>query len=338
MSYRWRCVITILAVLALALSPRLQEVQEEDYVLIPVRSVEGDGVYSNDLSLIIDGKFAEDMGAWDGERCVYWEDPEAYFIVDLGGVYQVVDVLLQVDDDDVYTVEHSMDGLNYLPFYSFYEGYGQTGVGMDTMSSNPGDPNHVLVPDTSSVQARFLRLTASSGDVQYALAEFQAFGYPLEPAEEPESWLIAPVSALGTGEFSGPAELLFDDQIPDEESVWDGDEVVSWSDPDCQFVIDLGRAYRITHILAQINSGNGYRIDYSLDDLEYISLVALTGASLDVSSGMDTVCTDPGNPEYVPDLDFFPVEARYIKIYGVEGEGPFAVSELQVFGQELIRP
>ena len=338
MRYRWRCGITILSVLALALIPMPQEVQEEDYILIPVRSVEGDGIFSNEVSLIIDGKFADDMGPWDGERSVYWEDPDAYFIVDLGGVYQVVDVLLQVDDDDVYTVEYSMDNLNYAPFYSFYEGYGQTGMGLDTMSSNPGDPNYVAVPETSPVQARFLRLTASSGNVRYALAEFQAFGYPLEPEEAPESMQIAPVSAEGTGEFSGLAELLIDDFFPREESIWDAEGIVSWSDPDCQFVIDLGRSYRITHILVQINSGHEYRIDHSQDGLEYISLVALTGASLDSSTGMDTVGTDPGDPEYVPDLDFFPVEARFIKIYGVGGEGPFAVSELQIFGQELILP
>ena len=94
-------------------------------------------------------------------------------------------------------------------------------------------------------------------------------------------------------------------------------------------------AYRINLLSAVAAAGAvwaTYRAGQALNQRRAASLV---GASLDIASGMDTISTDPGDPEYVPDLDFFPVEARYIKIYGVEGQDPFAVSELQIFGQEL---
>ena len=69
--------------------------------------------------------------------------------------------------------------------FVFYEGYGDTGEGMDTMSSNPGDPNFASLPEHKPVRARFLRLSASSGDGSYALSEVQAFGYPAQPEERP---------------------------------------------------------------------------------------------------------------------------------------------------------
>jgi hypothetical protein len=87
----------------------------------------------------------------------------------------------------------------------------------------------------------------------------------------------------------------------------------------------------VTAVSIQVNAGGRYRIDYSMDDRNYIPLVEIAGAVGDVSTGMDTISTLPTDPEYVVDLDFFPSEARYLKIYAVEGDGPYAVSELLVY-------
>ncbi len=309
------------------------EFQEEDYVLLPPRSVLGEGIYNNALQLIIDGDLAGEGDPWNSDRCVYWEDEEAYFIVDLGAESLVVDLLLQVDDNDIYTVDHSLDGVNFSPFHVFYVGYGESGVGIDTMSTNPGSPHYASLPEKDPVRARFLRISATSGDGKYALAEFHAFGYPAAEAESSEFDRLEPENIQGFGEFSQTADLLVDGFTPAEGSSWEGDDVIAWSDPEVYFIVDLGGRRNVTALEFQVNGRNGYRIDYSLDDLTYISMVTWTGTGGDIESGMETVSTDPSNPEYVADLDFFPVEARYIKIYAVEGPGPFAVSEIQIFGR-----
>lgn len=311
-----------------------QAVQDEDYILIQARSVQGDGIYSNSLELLIDGTFANDARPWNDARCVYWEDEQAHFTLDLGAEFLIVDVLLQVDDDDIYTIEYSVDGLNFIPLHVFYPGYGETGVGLDTMSSNPENPDYASLPEKEPVQARYIRLSASSGDRKYALAELQVFGYPLEEEEAGENWIVTPTGIQGFGAFSRDAALIIDGFTPAEGSVWEDDGIVYWEDLEAYFVVDLGRAYEVTAVQIQVNVGGRYRIDYSLDDREYISLVEIVGAVGDKGSGMDTISTLPTDPEYVIDLDFFPAEARYLKIYAVEGDGPYAVSELQVYAVE----
>ncbi len=308
-------------------------IQEEDYVHLQPRSILGEGIYENGLQLIIDGDFAAEGDPWNSERCVYWEDEEAYFIVDLGAVGLVIDLLLQVDDNDIYTVDYSLDGVVYAPFHVFYVGYGETGVGMDTMSTNPGNPQYASLPERDPVRARFLRLRAGSGDGHYALAELQAFGYPEAEAEGTEYVRWEPENVQGFGEFSHSAELIVDGYTPAEGSSWEEDDVIVWSDPEVYFIVDLGSRRNVAALEIQVNGHNGYRIDYSLDNQTYISLVKWTGSGGEIESGMETISTDPSHPEYVADLDFFPVDARYIKIYAVEGAGPFAVSEVQIFGR-----
>ena len=38
------------------------------------------------------------------------------------------------------------------------------------------------------------------------------------------------------------------------------------------------------------------------------------------------------HPEYVEDLEFFPLRARYIRIFASDGDDRFSISEFQVFG------
>jgi hypothetical protein len=309
------------------------EIQEEDYVLLQPRSILGEGIYNNGLQLVIDGDFAGEGDPWNSDRCVYWEDEEAYFIFDLGAIGLVVDLLLQVDDNDIYTVDYSLDGVVFSPFHVFYVGYGESDMGLDTMSTNPGNPHYASLPEREPVRARFLRLRASSGDGKYALAELHALGYPEAEAESSEYERWEPENIQGFGEFSHSIDLIIDGYIPAEGSSWEGEDIIAWSDPETYFIVDLGRRRNVAALEIQVNGQNGYRIDYSLDDQTYISLVKWTGTGGEIESGMETLSTDPASPEYVADLDFFPVDARYIKIYAVEGLGPFAVSELQIFGR-----
>lgn len=309
------------------------ESQDEDYILINPRSVQGDGIYENSLQLLIDGRFVDEQSVWNNEQCVFWQDRDTYFIIDLGAEFIIVDILVQVDDNDDYQVEYSLDGDQYTPLFVFYEGYGETGSGMDTMSSNPGDPHYASLPERKPVRARYLRLTATSGDGSYALAEVQSYGYPAEAAEQTIAGaLITPQGVTGFGNFSNDAALLVDEQVPPEGSPWDESGCVSWTELDTYFVIDLGQVYEVSGLTLQVSSQDNYRIDYSSNGQDYFNLVDVNSMSGEFEDGMDTVSNLPNNDDYVPDLDFFPVRARYIRIAATEGDGAFAVSEIQIFG------
>ncbi len=307
--------------------------QDEDYILISPRSVQGEGAYENSLQLLIDGRFVDDQSAWDSEQCIFWQDQDTTFVIDLGAEFLIVDILVQVDDNDDYLIEYSLEGSQFTPLFVFYEGYGDTGDGMDTMSSNPGDPNFASLPERKPVRARFLRLSASSGDGSYALAEVQAYGYPSESEEESFSGtLIAPRGVTGFGNFTNEAALLIDEQVLPEGSEWDSPDCVSWRELDTNFVIDLGRTYEVTGLTIQVSSQNNYRIDYSTHDQDYFNLVDVNAMAGDFGRGMNTVSNLPSDSDYGPGLDFFPVRARHIRISAIEGDGTFAVSEILIFG------
>jgi hypothetical protein len=329
----WLRLLSISLVILFCLTLTAKEFQDEDYILINPRSVLGEGIYENNLQLLIDGRFVDEGTPWNNDASVYWQDQDTTFIVDLGAEYVIVDVLVQVDDNDDYQIAYSLDGVRFTPLLVFYEGYGETESGMDTMSSNPGDPNYASVPEHQPVRARYLRLSASSGDGSYAVAEVQAYGYPIGLEEEEASggW-ITPESVTGYGEFTNEAGLIIDDQMPPEGSEWDGDASVFWGDLDTYFVIDLGQAYEITGITLQVSSQDSYRLDFSTDGQEYVHLVDVISTGGGAESGMHTMSSLPSDPNYVPEMDFFPVRVRYLRFAATEGDGRFAVSEIMIFG------
>ena len=47
---------------------------------------------------------------------------------------------------------------------------------------------------------------------------------------------------------------------------------------------------------------------------------------------MDTLSTVSGHPEYISEIDFSPVQARYIRFGATDGDDRYAASEVQVFG------
>ena len=59
-----------------------------------------------------------------------------------------------------------------------------------------------------------------------------------------------------------------------------------------------------------------YVVQYSIDNLAYSDLFTISSSygNLPVSpGGMDTMTTIAGDPEYVPEINFIPVEARYLR-------------------------
>lgn len=331
--FSWLRLFSIAVVVLFCLTLAAGESQDEDYILINPRSVQGDGAYENGLQLLIDGRFVDERSPWNNDESVYWQDQDTSFVIDLGAEFLIVDVLVQVDDNDDYLIAYSLDGARYTPLMVFYEGYGETGSGMDTMSSNPGDPQYASLPERKPVRARYLRLTASSGDGSYSIAEIQAFGYPSGPEEEPApgGWII-PQEVMGYGEFTNDAGLILDGQMPAEGAEWDTEAGVFWSELDTYFVIDLGQTYEVSGITLQVSSQNSYRLDYSIDGQEYFFFVDVNPPPAMAESGMVTMSSISSEAKYVPEMEFFPFRARYLRFAASEGDGKFAVSEIMIFG------
>lgn len=121
------------------------------------------------LASITDGVFLPEGSIWQ-TNTVWWDErhpPSANNIIeiDLGGLFQIEQVLIQADDNDAYGVSYRDAGGTWLslgafapPVFSF---------GMVTRDSGP-----------VSFAATAFRIDASAGDGFYSVSEFQAFGVP----------------------------------------------------------------------------------------------------------------------------------------------------------------
>jgi hypothetical protein len=328
-------IIFLIGIIPLAIALLGFSFQEEESEIISPRSVEGEGVFTNTVRLLIDGQSPPEGSDWNSEHNIYWQQTDTQFILDLGGEFTVSGLLLQVDGNDDYIVDYSLDGIDYIPLIRIREDHGNMASGMDTMSTIPESPHFVAGLEFEPVSARFIRVAGAGGDSKFAMSEFQAFGERAAVAEplEGESRIIRPVLISSIGEFENDVNLIIDGRIPFEESTWNEDLSVFWEAPDVSFIIDLGKIYEITGIVVQVDANDDYTIEYSVNGEDYIILTEILRSDGEVLEGMDTMSSIPEHPEYIEALEFFPVRARYIRIFATDGDdNQFAISEFQVFG------
>lgn len=144
-------------------------------------SIKGNGTFNNNEKLIIDGDFSEQGSAWDNEKCVWWNGTSPYFVIDLGAVYQVPDLVLQVDNNDNYQVDYSVDGTTFTPLVTVKADSGEIEWGMDTLSSAPGNTDTIEGMAFKPVIARFIKIYATEGDDSYSISEIQ---FTMNPVSE----------------------------------------------------------------------------------------------------------------------------------------------------------
>lgn len=143
--------------------------------VIPVINVTGTGVYTNDRGLLIDGIVPAEGSGWTGDKNVYWNGLTPTFTLEFNSVYTLDDLLIQVDNNDNYRIDYSLNGSDWSSLYTIAASSGDIGWGMDTF--NQTEINF------TPVNAKYLRVQATGGDNMYAISEVQAFGTPVpEPA------------------------------------------------------------------------------------------------------------------------------------------------------------
>ncbi|MBN1222873.1 MAG: discoidin domain-containing protein [Candidatus Aminicenantes bacterium] len=329
-------LIFFIFVLAFLFFSALEAYQDRESESIQPRSILGDGIYNNDVRLLIDGKSPPEGSPWNTENGIFWNDTDAFFVVDLGGLFEITGILVQVDGNDDYGIDYSEDGNAYFPLVRIRGAFGGSESGMKTLSTVNGDQHYIEELGFDPVTARFVKFYATGGDSQYSVSEIQIFGYHEDSKEGAaagdEGRVIRPAGIQASGNFSNSAGLIVDGRIPFEGGDWNSAECVFWEEIDTFFVIDLGDVYEITGIVVQVDSGDDYRIEYSVSGDDYVPLVEILGTDGEVESGMDTMSSLPDHPEFVSDLEFLPVRTRFIKIFASDGNNEYAISEVQLYG------
>lgn len=130
-------------------------------------------------TLILDGRLPDEGEPWNSDRCVWWEQTGVSLLIDLKQPKLVRDIHLQVDNNDRYDVDYSLDGIRFRNLFHILEDHGEISDGMDTLSSEEGNPEYEPAIDFKPVKARYLRVRAVGGDGMYAVAEIDVVADPV---------------------------------------------------------------------------------------------------------------------------------------------------------------
>lgn len=135
---------------------------------------------------IVDGVFLPRSHQWD-QGAVWWDghDGEARSMtIDLGGVFQIDSLIVQVDDNDAYTVYYrAVNGGSWViawdvPNYDVLDGVGLWG--MQTRPNPADDTERFDLPAPIVTNALKIEGDAADSDLLFAVSEVQAFGQPID--------------------------------------------------------------------------------------------------------------------------------------------------------------
>lgn len=143
-------------------------------------TVKAFGTHSNEVRLLVDGGLAPNESGWDSDACVWWNGTETYFIIDLGEMVRIDEILMQADNNDTYQLEYSADGNTFQSLMRVEMDHGEVSWGLDTFSSEAENPAYVDALDFQPAEGRYIKIQAVEGDDSFAISEVMVSTSPLE--------------------------------------------------------------------------------------------------------------------------------------------------------------
>jgi hypothetical protein len=168
--------------------------------LITQSIVSTEGRFHNNTNSINDGILPDEYTRWTKPTNVWWRGLNKKITLDFGGLYNINNVLLSLDNNDSYKITWSNDQQLWSTLFSIKPSDGEVTArrgGMDTMSTDITHNEYIAALDFSSVQARYIRIQATGGDNSYSIGEFQAFGSKVGSIPEPTSLAIFALGIAG---------------------------------------------------------------------------------------------------------------------------------------------
>jgi hypothetical protein len=273
---------------------------------------------------ITDGQLGPSGCCWNDPHYVVnlgGAGPARALVIDLGGTADVcgsgslgcIEPLITANGPDVYQLDYSTDGMNWIECGQFPDTPGKTNL--QTRYTTCSAPHFT---------ARYLRLWGVSGDGNYTISELQIFPNALVQAN----------IALGKLTY-GPEPMVTNGEIPPDGTGWEDSRYATVL-PSCTgnnsrcvtngtnkavssaVTIDLGAVFPVSQLTIQANRTSQYQVDASTDRTSWTPLwtaPVISGTNLGTrSSGV-----------------LSNAQAQYLRVYAIAGDGAYSVSALQVF-------
>lgn len=157
----------------------------------------------------------------------------------------------------------------------------------------------------------------------------------LDMISDPNSVYIEPIAVSGYGSYVNSAALIVDGFKPAESSVWSGPYSAWWiNDKTVEFIIDLGQVWSIHDVAVSLDDNDSYALSYSIDGIVYSNLFHVLSNMGETPWGIETISTIKDDPEYIEQLDFSPIQSRYVKISATDGDNSYAIAEVSIYGSQ----
>ncbi len=142
------------------------------------------------------------------------------------------------------------------------------------------------------------------------------------------------------GTINGDANVVLTNGAPGESTVWNmgGTTTLWWREYTQTLTETFDEVYTLDDVLVSADCNDDYLVEYSLDNLIWTTLFTIDRAYGDTLNGMDTMSSVSGDLQYVPPIDFAPVQARYARIRATGGDLQSAVGELRFQGTAVPEP